>query len=408
MTPVSHTIYLYSTVLVKVNTASLGHILYRNTEFSFNLRLILGLQQDPKFLFGLKNSIRTFTQKCRIVGSNILSVNIFKNTALSIAILVVFSVPFRAEASVFSFISNLFSTPAEAQEIGPNSQTMPLLQATISPNLDASTTKDDISIVEGTSLSSNAQPFGESKNPNSDQISIYVVHPGDTIDMIAKMYGVSVNTIRWGNDISGNSISVGQKLVILPISGVSHTVKSGDTIQSIAKKYGGDVDEIKQYNNLAKDYKLAVGDVIVVPDGEVSPTPVKKPSSGSTKPAPGYPVYEGYYMRPIIGGIRTQGVHGHNGIDLASSYGANILASADGEVLISRNSGWNGGYGSYIVLKHNNGTQTLYAHMSGTAVSAGQTVKQGQIIGYMGKSGQVTGHTGVHLHFEIRGARNPF
>jgi murein DD-endopeptidase MepM/ murein hydrolase activator NlpD len=120
------------------------------------------------------------------------------------------------------------------------------------------------------------------------------------------------------------------------------------------------------------------------------------------------PVYDGYYMRPIIGGVKTQGVHGHNGVDLASSYGAKIYASADGEVLISKNSGWNGGYGSYIVLKHGNGTQTLYGHLSGTAVSAGDTVKQGQVIGYMGNSGQVTGHTGIHLHFEIRGARNPF
>lgn len=222
------------------------------------------------------------------------------------------------------------------------------------------------------------------------------------------MFGVSVNTIRWGNDIKGNIISVGQTLVIMPISGVQHSVKSGDTLQSIAKQHKGDLNEILQYNNLTVGSKLAVGDIIFVPDGEVIATPTSTGSSNVRKISPSVPVYDGYYMRPIIGGVKTQGIHGHNGVDLASAYGAKILAAADGEVIISKSSGWNGGYGSYIVLKHGNGTQTLYGHLSATNVSVGDNVTQGQTIGFMGNSGQVTGHTGVHVHFEIRGARNPF
>jgi len=73
--------------------------------------------------------------------------------------------------------------------------------------------------------------------------------------------------------------------------------------------------------------------------------------------------------------------------------------------LISKSSGWNGGYGKYIVISHDNGTQTLYSHLSETAVSAGVKVSQGQTIGYMGNTGK---STGTHLHFEIRGAKNPF
>jgi murein DD-endopeptidase MepM/ murein hydrolase activator NlpD len=218
------------------------------------------------------------------------------------------------------------------------------------------------------------------------------------------MFGqVAVNTIKWANDIKGSTLTVGQTLVILPITGIRHTVKSGETIQSIAKLHKGDVDEIVQYNNLAIDEKLKIGDVIIVPDGEA---PATVSVSGGTKNT-SQPSYSGYYMRPIIGGVKTQGVHGHNGVDLASTLGANILASADGEVIIAR-TGWNGGYGTYIVIKHGNGTQTLYGHLSGLAVSAGQTVRQGQVIGYMGRTGSVKGPTGVHLHFEIRGARNPF
>jgi len=346
------------------------------------------------------------------VGSTISSVNIFASIIPIFLILTLFLAPKTTHAGVSDVTCSIFGifcpVEAETEELEANSQNMALLQAVISPDPKASSTKDNSVIVGGNSLAPETQA-PESKSIEDDQISLYVVHQGDTLPAIAKMFGVTVNTIRWANDIKGNTISVGQTLVILPISGIQHTVKSGDTLQSIAKLHKGDLNEILQYNNLTKDAKLAIGDIIVIPDGEATVTTSSSGTkTGTTKPSSSYPVYDGYYMRPIIGGIRTQGVHGHNGVDLASSYGAKIYAAADGDVIISRSSGWNGGYGSYIVIKHGNGTQTLYGHLSGTAVSAGQRVTQGQVIGYMGNSGQVTGHTGVHLHFEIRGARNPF
>ncbi len=317
--------------------------------------------------------------------------------------------PLKSQASVFTFISNLFSSASASAETAieqPNSQNISLLQASISPDPDASSTKNDVVIVGGTSLSPETQTPADSKTLNDDQISVYVVHSGDTLPAIAKMFGVTVNTIRWANNLTGSTVSVGQTLVILPISGIQHTVKSGDTLLSIAKLYKGDLDEILQYNNLTKDAKLSIGDVIIIPDGEA--VAVSSSGSGVGKPGSSVPTYAGYYMRPIIGGVKTQGIHGHNGVDLASSYGSNILASADGVVIISKDSGWNGGYGEYIVIKHGNGTQTLYGHLSATLVNVGDTVTQGQVIGKMGHSGQVTGVTGTHLHFEIRGAKNPF
>jgi murein DD-endopeptidase MepM/ murein hydrolase activator NlpD len=295
-----------------------------------------------------------------------------------------------------------------------NSQNMALLQAAISPNPNSSSTDEDITIVDGTSLLPDIQKPTDVKTANEDQISLYVVRKGDTLPAIASMFGVSANTIRWANNISGSTISVGQTLVILPITGIQHTVKSGDTLVSIAKLYKGDLNEILQYNDLSKNSKLAVGDTIFIPDGDITSTSISSGSSSSSSSgstgtkAPSYPSYSGYYMRPIIGGIRTQGIHGHNGVDLASSYGASILASADGDVIISRDSGWNGGYGDYIVLKHANGTQTLYGHLSATLVNVGDHVTQGQVIGKEGNTGNVSGPTGIHLHFEIRGAKNPF
>jgi murein DD-endopeptidase MepM/ murein hydrolase activator NlpD len=74
-------------------------------------------------------------------------------------------------------------------------------------------------------------------------------------------------------------------------------------------------------------------------------------------------------------------------------------------VIISRPYGWNAGYGKYVVIKHPNGTQTLYSHLSSIIVNSGWHVIKGQVIGYVGSTGK---STGCHVHFEIRGARNPF
>lgn len=366
----------------------------------------MGLIQDPHFWSGLKSMGRAFFIKCRHMGSGINVVNIMTYLVFSPALLASIFSPLYAEAGVFSVISNLFSSSeVRAEEVEPNSQTLSLLQSTNSPMKKATTTKSELVIVSGTSLQSDTDelPF-VAKTASDETISIYVVHEGDTLSDIAKMFNVSVNTIKWGNDLKGNSLTPGQTLVILPISGVQHVVKKGDTLQSIAKQHKGDLDEILSYNNLTLSSKLTVGDVITVPDGEVTATVITKPSSGGGKTSSN-PTYAGYYLRPIVGGVKTQGVHGHNGVDLASAYGTNILAAAAGEVIISRNSGYNGGYGSYVVIKHANGTQTLYAHLSATTVNAGDFVSQGQVIGKMGSTGK---STGTHLHFEIRGARNPF
>ncbi|MFA6414834.1 MAG: M23 family metallopeptidase, partial [Candidatus Paceibacterota bacterium] len=117
-------------------------------------------------------------------------------------------------------------------------------------------------------------------------------------------------------------------------------------------------------------------------------------------------IQNGYYSSPIPGALITQGIHGWNGIDFGAARGTPIHAAADGIVIIARsNGGWNGGYGNYVVVTHENGSQTLYSHMRSAAVSSGQSVSSGQVIGYVGSTGK---STGSHLHFEVRGAANPF
>jgi murein DD-endopeptidase MepM/ murein hydrolase activator NlpD len=86
----------------------------------------------------------------------------------------------------------------------------------------------------------------------------------------------------------------------------------------------------------------------------------------------------------------------HEGIDIAGGSGTPIAAAATGTVI---SAGWSGGYGQLVVLDHGDGLSTAYAHLSSIAVSAGQTVPQGSVVGGMGTTGS---STGVHLHFEVR------
>jgi murein DD-endopeptidase MepM/ murein hydrolase activator NlpD len=86
----------------------------------------------------------------------------------------------------------------------------------------------------------------------------------------------------------------------------------------------------------------------------------------------------------------------HSGVDIGSSFGQRIIAPADGVVTITENMG---GYGKTIMIEHGNGISTRYGHLSGYAVTAGQTVHRGDVIGYVGESGR---STGPHLHYEVR------
>jgi murein DD-endopeptidase MepM/ murein hydrolase activator NlpD len=102
-------------------------------------------------------------------------------------------------------------------------------------------------------------------------------------------------------------------------------------------------------------------------------------------------------------------LHGHNGVDIANSCGTTIVAAADGLVIpdgvCESDDAWNGGYGRCVTIQHENGILTKYAHMSAVSVDLGDYVKQGDPIGKMGSTGK---STGCHLHFEVRGAVNPF
>lgn len=319
-----------------------------------------------------------------------------------------------------------FAKAQAAEETAPvlHDSTLELLQAAVNPDPNPSKGGPDVALSDGSALIPGIGPVG-SLPPGAalsdiavgggGDISVYVVKEGDNLSQIASSHGISVNTILWANNIKDPStIKPGTELVILPVSGVRHKVTSGETVASIAKKFSADADDIAFFNGITADGALKVGDELIIPGGELpkTSTSAKKTAikqggslssvkSSSSKSSAG----AGYYTHPVPGSRVTQGIHGSNAVDLGAPKGTPVYAAAAGTVIVSRVGGWNGGYGNYVVISHGNGTQTLYSHLATDSVSVGEKVSKGQKIGTVGMTGQATGY---HLHFEIRGATNPF
>lgn len=318
-----------------------------------------------------------------------------------------------AKSAHAGLLSDFWKFLAGGQEIKAAEETtyaavsMPLLgsQGAIGRDSAVEAVSSPLPTVQESALVASRNPAGTLPSESPDQILVYTVAEGDTPGAIAERFGISLNTLLWANNIKNpRLIKVGDDLIILPVSGVQYEVKKGDTIESIAKKFKGDAHDIISFNGLAIGQSLELGMSIIIPDGEIVVPPSSAPQSSNRyanlKSEP-----SGYYIRPITGGRRSRGIHGFNGVDLAAPRGSAVLASAPGNVIIAKSTGWNGGYGKYVVITHTNGTQTLYAHLDQVMVESGQQVAQGNAIGLLGSTGN---STGPHVHFEIRGAKNPF
>lgn len=283
---------------------------------------------------------------------------------------------------------------------------MPLLSARTSPVIDTARGGGDIVVQDSALIATGIASENDVSLSGSGEIRVYTVREGDSLSQVAEMFGVTTNTILWANDLPrATQIQPDDVLVILPVAGVQHIVTSGDTISTIAKKYDGDTDEILSFNQLASAGDLSVGDTLIVPGGTVRSVQARAATAKPVRISGSTADSSAGFVHPVPGATRTQGIHGNNAVDFAAGHGTTIRAAAAGEVIVSKSSGWNGGYGQYVVVRHGNGTQTLYSHLSQNYVGVGAYVAQGEAIGAMGNTGR---STGTHLHFEVRGARNPF
>jgi len=242
------------------------------------------------------------------------------------------------------------------------------------------------------------------------QIVLHTVQSGETIGAIAEKYSIDVVSILWANNLSVRSyIRPGDKLKILPVSGLTHKVKSGDTILKIARTYDADAEKIIEFNKLQTGGSdIQIGEELIIPEG-VKPRPAytyTPPTQKYTqlsqvvapKPSVSAPAGSGYLWPTSVNRITQYYGWRHTGLDIAGPVGSPLYASRSGKVIKSQ-CGWNGGYGCYIILDHGGGVQTLYGHASKLYVSYGESVTQGQTIAAMGSTGR---STGPHIHFEVR------
>lgn len=123
-------------------------------------------------------------------------------------------------------------------------------------------------ILQGQALVAGTSPV--KRDPEEDGgVKIYEVHPGDTVSSIASRFNITVNTILWSNELDNvDSIMPGDKIFILPVAGLTYTVKSGDNLDAIASKYKADKGKIIAFNDLPADGELKAGEQITIPDGQ--------------------------------------------------------------------------------------------------------------------------------------------
>lgn len=229
----------------------------------------------------------------------------------------------------------------------------------------------------------------------------YSVQEGDTIKSIANKFGVSEDTVRWQNNLTGDKIKVGQVLEILPVTGIAHKVVKGDTVYSIAKHYDSEAQAVVDFpfNSFSNDetFELAIGQTVIVPDGVKPQALQTSPRIRQITPDAGTVVASGQFAWPTSGRITQNYSWFHKGTDIANNGSPNVLAADSGRVIIA---GWpdGSGYGNRVIIDHGNGYKTLYAHLSKIYVVPGQTVGRGAALGQMGTTGR---STGIHLHFEV-------
>src|SRR3989344_4032678 len=245
-----------------------------------------------------------------------------------------------------------------------------------------------------------SMPFRTEYYKKEREMFDYEVKGGETLTTIADKFDISIDTIKWANNLSSDTIKPGQKLRILPVTGVAHTVKPGDTIYAIAKRYKVDAQVIVnwQFNDFADldTFALEPGTVLMVPEGVIETAPAGPrrravPKFYATRPG------GGRFIWPTNGSISQYPIWYHMALDISNRSLPPVVAADSGTVVLTAQLRY--GYGNHIIIDHGDGFRTLYAHLSQINVSNGQKVSQGQVIGVVGSTGR---STGPHLHFEVR------
>ena len=227
----------------------------------------------------------------------------------------------------------------------------------------------------------------------------YVIKKGDTISDLSKEYKIKTDYI-YANNIDKNLrvLQIGKKINIPTEPGIFYSIKKGDTFEGLSKRFEVDVKTIKEDNEIDR---LLVGAKIFLREPKVSrylssfkQEYVKKTNLGTfSNPLVAMSLTSSFGSRkhPVL-----KKVLNHAGVDLRAKTGTRVTSAKEGVVTFA---GRASGYGKLIIIKHSDGYETRYAHLSQINVKKGQKISQNQYIALSGATGRVSG---PHLHFEIR------
>lgn len=226
---------------------------------------------------------------------------------------------------------------------------------------------------------------------------------GDTLVSIAQRYNLVPETIVGMNPSlqNGSLPSVGSILQIPPYNGVVVEVPQGQTWRQVAARYKVRPDALFEVNGCQKDPRIVfVPGVNWSPNGAITASP-KTTTLATSVQLSGYPLEQktevvlpyGWQINPNTGKVFF-----HSGVDLLAAVGTPVEAIASGTVVFAKDQGT---YGNLVIINHDGGLQSRYAHLDSIQVKVGQQVSQGQLIGTVGTTGQPTSQQS-HLHFEIR------
>jgi lipoprotein NlpD len=195
-------------------------------------------------------------------------------------------------------------------------------------------------------------------------------------------------------------------------AGLRHRVERGENLYRIGKAYGVHYRELARVNDIPNPDRIEVGQVIIIPHAtrELPVRVITPDRAREDRPAPPeLPKGPTPFVWPLTDGVLTsdfgpRGRTHHDGVDLGAPRGSPVRAARQGRVLYSDRLR---GYGNLVILEHEEGYATVYAHNDENRVAVGQDVRQGDVIGSVGETGTTSG---PNLHFEIRKdnvARNP-
>lgn len=268
--------------------------------------------------------------------------------------------------------------------------------------------KDLLSLGQKLEIPAIGGGVSNSNQKEEPTIVTYTVVKGDNLWSISQRYDVKMNSIISTNNLKEISrLSIGQKLK-LPITNMDiakaegysqdaaaeeiiYYVKKGESLWSISREYNVKLESIIAANSITNASKISTGQQLRIPN---------VPGARSNISNFIWPV-RGRITSPYGARVLNGRKEFHSGIDIGAPTGTTIVAAESGRVSYS---GYMRGYGNVIILSHDRGYSTVYAHCSVRLVKKGQYVKKGSIIGKVGSTGNATGS---HLHFEIRVSGKP-